>query len=796
MFKSRGVVAILLAAWTCAAASKDVAVPSIERNMSLDGRRDVSVHFYVDGHKRNKDANMDYGTSHAYVRAINALRSLLADRDNPIEAGLRRRGFGNYVEVNTGTAYLLKPGIVMPFSLSRKASRSDFGAFGKEDEEWGRDILVKQVLDNEKSARNVVVCIISNDPDLTTRHGAFHLDEEHDIMFFMLHAPAESVNAGIFKPYWSHEKWRDFLRVALDTNANDVANAIVDHYYVLSETEKAGLEALVCNPEDTHIAVRRTSRLPRRETWTTTIRHNGQSISLDEDSTNLTPVLGQNELVASIVSPAGITYTRTWDSSLFDYGCLRDRERLFSDVTNALAKARKEGQKGDAVKQLADLAAAPDKPYIKVKLDSIAEFVASVTEENTRLECLRELKEKKEGIANKVHSIVEYLSKMPTSDRSAFASDCNDISNQLAKCTGFIDNDPRLSTKNIALSIAELEKLAERLSTLEEKMGQRCEEIKLETARRKFEESRTEAIGTAKRLLDTHPEDQISNRQELHDFLERMKNAEDQATLDEAIKGVSNWKPVYKSQTPPPKTQDQDEAIQVAIKLGKNHDKDKKDREEKEKKEKELRNKKDSILNQEAWSLNNNPANGDDVIQNRAELESLRKKVESAVNDDELKTAKAELEKWKRVPIPVEGGTPDGGGNVLPFVLLPALVAGAGVAVVKLVRGRTAAKILCRSNKESDTQVVLDVRLNRAVRLDGKCGCPVDLVVICRKGEAEAVEFELRAPGKDVQLMPIAGTDKKTVGENTVVFDEGIYLLFENKVAMEPVGQIEFRRAV
>lgn len=787
MFKSYGIVAILLAAWTCAAALNDMAVPPIERNMSLDGRRDVSVHFYVDGHKRNKDANMDYGTSHAYVRAINALRSLLADRDNPIEAGLRRRGFGNYVEVNTGTAYLLKPGIVMPFSLSRKASRSDFGAFGKEDEEWGRDILVKQVLDNEKSARNVVVCIISNDPDLTTRHGAFHLDEEHDIMFFMLHAPAESVNAGIFKPYWSHEKWRDFLRVALDTNANDVANAIVDHYYALSETEKAGLEALVCNPEDTHIAVRRTSRLPRRETWTTTIRHNGQSISLDEDSTNLTPVLGQNELVASIVSPAGITYTRTWDSSLFDYGCLRDRERLFSDVTNALAKARKEGQKGDAVKQLADLAAAPDKPYIKVKLDSIAELVASVTEENTRLECLRELKEKKKGIAIKVHSTVERLSKMPASDRSAFASDCNDISNQLAKCTGFIDNDPRLSTKDIALFISELEKLAGRLSTLEESMARRNKEIEAEIARRRFEELRTNAISIVERQLAVYSEDQIFNHEDLSTILQRIKAAKDKDSLDEAVNAFNVWKPATKSATKTPK---QVEADQEAEKF-------KDDEEKRRVKEAALQGKKDKdeLLNRRVWRLDN-PANGDDVIQNRAELESLREKVEAAEDDNALATAQAELENWKRVPLPVEGGTPDGGGSVLPFVLLPALVAGTGVVVAKLVRGRTAAQILYRSNKESDTQVVLDVRLNRAVRLDGKCGCPVDLVVICRKGETEAVEFELRAPGKDVQLMPIAGTDKKTVGENTVVFDEGIYLLFENKVAMEPVGQIEFRRAV
>lgn len=792
MLKSRGVVAILLAAWTCAAASKDVAVPSIERNMSLDGRRDVSVHFYVDGHKRNKDANMDYGTSHAYVRAINALRSLLADRDNPIEAGLRRRGFGNYVEVNTGTAYLLKPGIVMPFSLSRKASRSDFGAFGKEDEEWGRDILVKQVLDNEKSARNVVVCIISNDPDLTTRHGAFHLDEEHDIMFFMLHAPAESVNAGIFKPYWSHEKWRDFLRVALDTNANDVANAIVDHYYALSETEKAGLEALVCNPEDTHIAVRRTSRLPRRETWTTTIRHNGQSISLDEDSTNLTPVLGQNELVASIVSPAGITYTRTWDSSLFDYGCLRDRERLFSDVTNALAKARKEGQKGDAVKQLADLAAAPDKPYIKVKLDSIAELVASVTEENTRLEHLHELEEKAKDIAGTVRTITESLSKMSPHDKAAFTHDCDDISTQLARCTDFIDNAPRLSTKDIALSISELEKLAERLSALEESMARRNKEIEAEIASRRFEELRTNAISTVERQLAAYHEDQISNHEGLSKILQRIKAAKDKDSLDEAVNAFNAWKPATKSAT---KTSKQVEADQEAEKFKNDEEKRRVDERNRKEKEAALQRKKDELLNERDWRLDT-PANGDDVIQNRAELESLREKVKVAVNDNELKTAKAELENWKRVPIPVEGGTPNGGGNVLPFVLLPALVAGAGVAVVKLVRGRTAAKILCRSNEESDTQVVLDVRLNRAVRLDGKCGCPVDLVVICRKGEAEAVEFELRAPGKDVQLMPIAGTDKKTVGENTVVFDEGIYLLFENKVAMEPVGQIEFRRAV
>lgn len=274
-----------------------------------------------------------------------------------------------------------------------------------------------------------------------------------------------------------------------------------------------------------------------------------------------------------------------------------------------------------------------------------------------------------------------------------------------------------------------------------------------------------------------------------------MRTAEDQATLDEAIKGASNWKPVFKSPTPPPKTPDQAEADRKAIELVQKHDEEKRRKEEKEKKEKELRDRKKAILNQEAWSLTN-PINGDDVIQNRAELESLRKEVDAAEDDNALATAQAELEKWKRVPIPVEGGTPDGGGNVLPFVLLPALVAGAGVAVVKLVRGRTAAKILYRSNKESDTQVVLDVRLNRAVRLDGKCGCPVNLVVICRKGEAEAVEFELRAPGKDVQLMPIASTDKKAVGENAVIFDEGIYLLFENKVAIEPVGQIEFRRAV
>ena len=113
--------------FSAVAIAADFEAPQVVKTMPIDGRKDVKIHFYIDGHRRNKDANMRKDTSRAYIRAINALRLVLTDRNNPIEEGLRQRGIGKNVEVNSGNAYLLMPNRIALFSLSKPASESDFG---------------------------------------------------------------------------------------------------------------------------------------------------------------------------------------------------------------------------------------------------------------------------------------------------------------------------------------------------------------------------------------------------------------------------------------------------------------------------------------------------------------------------------------------------------------------------------------------------------------------------------------------------------------------------------------------
>lgn len=798
MLKSHIAAAVLLAAWACAAAQGGAA-PGVERTVSLDGgRRDVSVHFYVDGHKRNKEANMDYGTSHAFVRAVNALRSLLSDRENPISAGLRRRGLGSGVEVNTGAAYLLKPDGVMPFSLSKKAGHSDFGAFGKETGEWGRDVLVRQILENEKSSRNVVVCVISNDPDLATRHGAFHFDEERGIMFFMLHAPVESVNAGVFKPYWSPEKWGDFLRDALGVNANDVANAIVDSYYALSEDEEKGLAALVCTAEERRISVKRIRQLPQRKTWTTTVMHNGKAISLEEDSAELEPA-AENELVASVVSPAGVAYVRKWNPKEFVYGRLCDDERLFAEVKDVLANARKEGQKGAGFAALSAFAETSDAMCLKSKLYSVNALVKSVSAENERLHKLHALE--KEAFDAK--DTLSTLTNIEVAVRGELKKSREDISKQLEACRKSIAESRNLPMADIESLGRKMEGLKERIAGLEKKIAEADAKAKVELELRQFEKSRSDTVANVTGLLEKpeHAADAIKNRAELESLRTEANNAKDAQSLAEVNRKIAEWKaiPVAPKVEPPPKTPEQIAAEKRAAEIARQQEEAKRKAEADRRSKETFEKRKDEVL-AEARAMLDDPANADDAIQNRAELEALRDGIEKVQlpNDVELDAAKEKLGKWKRLPIPVEerGDDEKSGGGAFPAALLLALVAGAGLAAMKFVRGKAVAKVLYTPNGSTDGPGEMDVRFNRAVRVDGKLGCPVDLVVVCRKGEAETIEFELRSPGRDVWLMLMGGTDKKAVGADVIRFDEGVYLLFESKVAIEPVGQVEFRRMV
>ena len=387
----------------------ELTTPQVIKTMPPDGRKDVKIHFYIDGHRRNKDANMRKDTSRAYIRAINALRGVLTDRNNPIDEGLRQRGIGKNVEVNTGVAYLLMPDRIAPFSLSKQASESDFGKFGPEESAWDRDVLVKKILENEKSSENIVVCVISNDPSLSTKHGAFHLDVKKGIMFFMLHAPRESVNAGFFQPYWSVEEWASFLRKSMGETANDIANAIIDGYYALSPAEEDGLKALVCSPTDEAITVKKVRSLPRKTMWRSMITHNGEIVSDDEDALTLAPKSGRNRIVARVISPTGVSYARVWDQPPFFYRALDDDGQLYGKIKDTVAQAKSEGVTNAEIRELEILVQNPKKPMMEARLESLAKKADVAQSEVARVGAVREARNAVMEVADGVKALLGVL---------------------------------------------------------------------------------------------------------------------------------------------------------------------------------------------------------------------------------------------------------------------------------------------------------------------------------------------------------------------------------------------------
>lgn len=201
--------------------------PKICMTVPVDGKKDVRIQFYVDAHRRNKEANMWYDNSQAYRRAFNAIGGMLSNIKNPISAGLKKRGIGNNVEVNTGTGYLLLPGQVPVVGQPLAKPLESIRDLPKESGTWSRDVLIRNVLTSiDASVRNVVAIIITNDPDLRTKQGCFYLEPERGIAFFMLHAPLESVKHGWLGTAWNEERWGKFISESVDANANDIANAL------------------------------------------------------------------------------------------------------------------------------------------------------------------------------------------------------------------------------------------------------------------------------------------------------------------------------------------------------------------------------------------------------------------------------------------------------------------------------------------------------------------------------------------------------------------------------------------
>lgn len=733
----------------------------VVKTMPPDGRKDVKIHFYIDGHRRNKDANMRKDTSRAYIRAINALRGVLTDRNNPIDDGLRQRGIGKNVEVNVGNAFLLMPDRIAPFSLSKQASESDFGKFGPEESAWDRDVLVKKILENEKNSENIVVCVISNDPNLSTKHGSFYLEGEKGIMFFMLHAPRESVNAGFFQPYWSVEEWASFLRESMGVNANDIANVIVDSYYALSRAEEDGLKAVVSTPTDESITVKKIRSMPQKKMWKSAITHNGVVISNEEDALTLAPKSGQNKVVAQILSPTGVSYARTWEQDSFSYRALNDDGQLYSKAREMLAKAKVEGVTTPEIRAIERLVLDPKKPILKAKLEGLNKTVDAAQAEVVRVRKVREVK----NVIKEVASGVKEIGTL--ADDDALAPQVKKIVERLSEINKGLKEDIQL--KVVENLKKEADELKAELAKIEKAIAERDMEKGRSLLLAKIEAKRTQAQSAENK------EKKCNNLANLDGFADEANKASTVAAIKRIGDEVDQWAPQFATL---PVAICQTNSVANQKKVDKPLD--------------------EKIVNIEPFRVElkakvqamlDDPDNAEDEIENREDLNKFMGQLNQAKSKPELEEIKSDIEDWERLPVEVET---DGGFGVLGLVFILIVIGAIAFVVKKLLSGKTVATISFQKTGSTDAAVKAEVKLNKPLRFDESLDCEVDIRATPRRNEAGGLEFELISPNKTVWLLKLGNDKKKQINEIPVLVEEGVYQIFDNEIAMQPMGKAEF----
>lgn len=728
LFVLRKVTMPLFAVLCMTALAADVAVPDVVKAMPPDGRKDVKIHFYIDGHNRNKkDANMRWGTSQAYIRAINALRIILADRNNPIDAGLRQRGIGINVEVK---AYLLKPDVIVPVSLARKAKEGDFGEFGAEEGAWDCDVMVKQILDNENGSENLVICVITNDPELKKQDGCFSLHTDKGIMFFMLNAPRESVNTGRWMfgleraSYWSNDDWERFLREAMGVNANDIANAIVDNYYALTTEEEAGLKAVVSTSEDESISLKKVRSLPLKKMWKSTITHNGVEISKEDDAQTLVPKSGQNKVVAQLISPAGVTYSRTWEQDSYFYVTLNQNADLLDRAKDVVEKAKAVGIATSKFAEIERHVKNPQQPMKKAKLEDLGQDVNGIHLEVERIVKLRELKD---AVAE-IEKGVEKINTLTLDDELANLVD-NKIKKRLVAINGFIKED--LSAEEIDRLKNEVKDIKKALVAIEKAIVERDIEKGRKLLVDKINEKRKEG-----KSAETS-EKKCTNLSELDGFADRAVKA---ATKDDILTisdKVNKWTAKFEIMPvviDPPVTNKVEDTTSITNKIGK---------------------------------IDTSVTPGSD-------------------DDGGEVAAKAET--------PAEEEDSNGGGGLDFFTILFALVVlgGIGFGVKHFMKAKSVATISYQKTGSTDAPVSAEAMLNKEFRFDESLECEIDIRATPKKIDTDNLEYYLTSPNRTVWLLKLGSDRKKKIAETSVPVEDGKYQVFDNEIAMQPIATVTF----
>ena len=580
-------------------------------------------------------------------------------------------------------------------------------------------------------------------------------------MFFMLHAQRESVNGSWTHPNWSVDEWASFLREAMGVNANDIANAIVDNYYSLSAAEETGLKAVICTPAEEVISLERVRSLPQKKMWKVSVTHNGVDLSCDKDVQAVAPTSGQNRVVVQALSPTGVAYTRTWEQDAFIYHALKDNEKLYADVTNVIKKAKEEGVSGKGFSELERYANDPSKPYNKTKIALLPKVVVEVNNEIVRCGKLRQFKGAVSALASRIKGIGGIDQADPLSKT------IGKVGNRISAINNSITSG--MSVQQIDASMEEVNGLGASVTKIEEELGRR------KTEQERIENARTDLLELIKNKNQEF-QNEAERRKEKWtnsaEFAAFSLKAEKVGSVPDANlirSNVEKWtakysvtpKPVVKAVPPP------DEALlkcEVA------------------------RTNLISLINQKMASW---PSDEFDQPKNFAELKAFLKETRVAKNLDELEAVGKKVNAWKAI-LPSDSHK-SGGIGFIEIVFALVVIGAIAFGVKKVLKGKPVATVKFSMTGSTDVPLTAELKLNKVLRYDECLGCPVDVRVTPKMNdESHVLEYEFVSPNKTVWMLKVGGERKKEVGEVALALDEGVYLLFDNEIAMQPIGRTEF----
>ena len=792
--------------------------PEIEEKIDSKNINNVKIYFYIDAHNRMRRGTSSTG----YKRAIEALRKIMQDPNNPLDGRFRDLNI-QVATKNTGLAYLFAPDEFVSFGLT-SGSIPRLRNGGRQD--WTFDQFIERIAEDIPS-NNAVICIISNNAVFSQKTGVIYRNSQKNLTFFAMTAGQESVDGPIYAPYWDVEDWEKFISRSMGSNANDIANIIIADYYRLSDSEKKNFKKIVCTHQQHEIKLEGFLHTLPKKMWSREVKHNGEVKNINSDSNEISiiPASGNNEISVSLISPVGIRYVMTWKGDSFLYSKLTSEEK--NKISSAMQYIEKYSPKfskeeKSAIESIGHNLDKPINNSSKATLLAAADSVIKNSEKLSKIDISIDVtggKVKTEELKKEFANLIEAYKK-------ATKEQLDDIHKKLADLERRADeeNDKRKFDNAKKDLTKTLDSLKQKYNSAEWKNTERLDYFLQEAKQAKtigdikkittdvdawvknakpinldrFRNQKKIELTDLSAKYESQKED-ISNFQDLDYWLRRLDNM----TSVNDINSVK-WSPTFDAKN--------------LIALVENRIKQLKPESIKESSLNELK----SIL-ADAKEAN---GNGEKIAQLRAAYnnwvpdyitiqDSTKKELieraqkwigdyPHAANEiarleehiDSVKDCAAkDIKRFNNIKRSIEEiiHTSPGAPNPIGKIILTTIVVLAGISgllwVISKLRNK---KIATVEFKDTNGSEIRELSYNKDINL-GELGCKFDIHIVCKKGENGDVEYQLNSPSIAIWFSRVGGA-KKELFETVLSENDGEFLLFETKNSMKEFARIELRQ--